>query len=110
MFLTFWVRDDFNSSIIAFNMNRIQSDHLPAIAPILESLIERVEKLAQPKIRLVNASPLPIAALNALVDAHYKSYQNVQIIRVSFTLCSQDFNFGEIQRFELFILHTNRKS
>lgn len=69
--------------LIAFDMNRVQSDHLPAITPILESLIERVEKCAQPKIRLSNSSPLPITALISLVDAHYKSYQNVQAIRVS---------------------------
>lgn len=67
---------------------RIQSDYLPVIAPILETLIERAEKSAQPKIRLFNSTPLPISALISLVDAHYKSYQNVQAIRVS-ALCMQ---------------------
>lgn len=62
---------------------RVQADHLPAIAPILETLIERAEKSVQPKIRLLNSTPLPISALIALVDAHYKSYQSVQAIRVS---------------------------
>lgn len=64
------------------NTNRVQADHLPTVAPILESLIERVGKSVQPKIRLVNSSPLPISVLISLVDAHYKSYQNVQVIRV----------------------------
>lgn len=61
---------------------RVQCDHLPAIAPILEALTDRVEKHAQLKIRVSNASPLPISALITVVDVHYKSYQNVQIIRV----------------------------
>lgn len=73
---------------------RIQSETLPSVAPILETLIERVEKSAQPKIRLANSSPLPISALISLVDAHYKSYQNVQVIRVSRTFRS--FRIGSM--------------
>lgn len=68
---------------LTFSENRIQSDYLPAIAPILEALIRRVESHAQPKIHISNSSALPISSLITLVDAHYKSYQNVQIIRVS---------------------------
>lgn len=69
--------------LLHYKLYRVQADHLPAITPVLESLIERVGKSTQPKIRLVNASPLPITALISLVDAHYKSYQSVQAIRVN---------------------------
>lgn len=45
--------------------------------------MQRIEKYAQPKVQIVNSSPLPVNCLISLVDAHYKSYQNLQIIRVS---------------------------
>lgn len=61
---------------------RIQSDHLPSVAVILEALIQRIEKYTQSGIRITTSSPLPIKFLMTLVDDHYKSYQKVQIIRV----------------------------
>lgn len=66
-----------------WNWIRIQSDHLPTIGAILEALVQRIDKHTQPKVRIVNSSPLPIMSLIALVDAHFKSYQSLQIIRVS---------------------------
>lgn len=61
---------------------RIQSDHLPSVAVILEALIQRIEKYTQSGIRITTSSPLPIKFLMTLVDDHHKSYQKVQIIRV----------------------------
>lgn len=62
---------------------RIQSDHLPSIAVILEALIQRIEKYAhQSENRITTSSPLPIKFLITLVDEHYKSYRKVQMIRV----------------------------
>lgn len=62
---------------------RIQSDHLPSIAVILEAIIQRIEKYAhQSENRIATSSPLPIKFLITLVDEHYKSYRTVQMIRV----------------------------
>lgn len=65
-----------------FDKFRIQSDHLPSVAVILEALIQRIEKYTPSGIRITTSSPLPIKFLMTLVDDHYKSYQKVQIIRV----------------------------
>lgn len=75
----------FCEMVITYNFfpkTRIQSDHLSAIAPILGELVQRIEKHAQPNAKIISNSPLPISNLITLVDAHYNSYQNVQIIRV----------------------------
>ncbi|XP_055320368.1 protein PTHB1 [Sitodiplosis mosellana] len=70
------------------NRYRIQSDHLPTIAPILEALIQRIENYIEPKVQIVNSSPLPINGLITLVDAHYKSYQSLQIVREKLKNCT----------------------
>ncbi|XP_031630232.1 protein PTHB1 [Contarinia nasturtii] len=70
------------------NRFRLQSDHLPTIAPILESIVDRIEKYTTPKIRITNSSPLPVTALITLVDIHYKSYEKVQIVREKLKNCT----------------------
>lgn len=64
------------------NRYRIQSDHLPAMACILEALLRGIKDNADAKVRISTTSPLPINALISHVDAHYKSYEKVGIIRV----------------------------
>lgn len=70
------------------NRYRIQSDHLPSIAAILEVLIQRIEKKQESKIRLMATPPLPINALITHIDSHYNCYIDVQRIREELKQCA----------------------
>lgn len=55
------------------------------MAAILETLVRRIGKLDDSKIRLIATPSLPVDVLIAHIDAHHNNYLELQTIRVCTT-------------------------